>query len=126
MSLCAGSGPRLIAVGGEYRRLSQTLVGSLTDPMIDQLHVDTAFMGTIGLSQGKGMTTTDPREAHTKELMMSHARQVVLLADSSKIDKVSFVRVGKLDDVDILITDKGAPQKDLRPFRKYGIKIITA
>ena len=126
MNLFAGSGPRTILVGGEYRRLSQTFVGSLADPVMDQLHVDTAFMGTIGLCSEKGMTTTDAREAHTKERVMAQARQVVLLADSSKIGKVSFMGFGSLADVDLLITDRKAAPKDIRQFRKQKIKVITA
>ena len=121
----AGSGPKTILVGGELRRLSQTFVGSLTKCMIDQIHLDQAFMGTIGLTEAE-ITTTDPAEAYTKELVMRRARQVILLADSSKIGKASFVRAGALEDVDVLVTDSGAAQKDVKQFRKKGIKVVVA
>jgi DeoR family fructose operon transcriptional repressor len=120
----SAAGPRMILLGGELRRLSQTFVGPLTRPLIDLLHIDTAFMGTIGLSDRHGLTTTDPREAQTKEMVIDHARQVVLLADSTKIGKVSFVRFSSLDRVDALITDAGADHGELRRFRKRGIKTI--
>ena len=122
----AAAGPRLIMTGGEFRRLSQTFVGSMTHPLIDKLHVDKAFMGTIGLTAEAGMTTTDPREAHTKERVMTHASQVILLADSSKIGKVSFARFGDLDRVDVLITNRGAPEGELKELRNRGIKVIEA
>ena len=122
----SASGPRVIVVGGELRRLSQTFVGSLTEPLVDKIRVDTAFMGTIGLSPDGGMTTTDPREAYTKELVMARARRVVLLADSNKIGKVSFVRFGRLSDVNVLVTDSEAAKKDLAKFRKVGIKVVKA
>ena len=124
-STLSAEGPSMIMVGGEFRRLSQTFVGSLTKPFIDQIHVDTAFMGTIGLSMKDGMTTTDPREAHTKELVLSNARQVILLADSSKIGKVSFVKFGSLDNVDVLITDDGISHDELNKFKKNGINVIV-
>ncbi len=120
----SSAGPRLILVGGEFRRLSQTFVGSLTQPLIEKLSVDTAFMGTIGLSVDGEMTTTDPREAQTKELVISHARQVVLLADSSKVGKVSFVNFGSLKDIDVLITDSNAGKKEVAKFRKSGTKTV--
>lgn len=41
-------------------------------------------MGTIGFTLKDGLTTTDPSEAFTKEMVMSLARQVVVLADSNK------------------------------------------
>ena len=100
--LFAGAGPRVILAGGELRRRSQTFVGSLTRPVIEQLHVDRAFMGTIGLSIEEGLTTTDPNEAMTKQLVMAHAEQIVLLVDSSKIGKVAFARAGGVEDVDVL------------------------
>lgn len=119
----AGSGPRIILTGGELRRLSQTFVGSLTRPLLEQVRVDTAFMGTIGLTDEEGMSTTDPRESYTKELVMQHARQVVLLADSSKIGTVSFVKVGTLESVDVIITDKGAKSPEVRKLRRRGVKV---
>ncbi len=124
-STLSGEGPSMIMVGGEFRRLSQTFVGSLTKPFIDLIRVDTAFMGTIGLSTRDGMTTTDPREAHTKELVMSNARQIVLLADSSKIGKVSFVKFGALEQVDVLITDRGIAREELSSLKKIGIKVVA-
>lgn len=121
----SASGLRMILIGGEFRRLSQTFVGSLTAPILGQLHVDTAFVGTIGLSDREGLTTTDPREAYTKELVMAQACRVILLADSTKIGKISFVRFGGLAAADVLITDKGAAPADVRRFRKRGLKVLT-
>jgi len=119
----SAEGPRLIVAGGEFRRLSQTLVGTLTRPLLEQLRVDTAFMGTIGLTAREGLTTTDPREAYTKEIVMAHARRVMLLADSTKIGKMSFVRFGTLDQVDVLITDKGVGRRELAELKKK-VKVV--
>jgi DeoR/GlpR family transcriptional regulator of sugar metabolism len=124
VKVLAEGGPTVLATGGEFRRLSRTFVGSLTKPFVETLHVDTAFMGTIGLARDGGLTTTDPREAYTKSLILQRARRVVLLADSSKIGKTSFVRFGSLNDVDVVVTDGGAPESDLRAFRKAGVKVV--
>jgi len=123
MALSRG-GPRIIMTGGEFRPLSQTLVGSMTGGMIERFHVDRAFMGTIGLTDAEGLTTTDPREAYTKEQVIRQARQVILLADSTKIGKVSFARFGSPDDVDVLVTDKGGPRAELRKLRKRKMRIV--
>ena len=122
----AGRGPRLILVGGELRRLAQTTVGALTRLMIEDLHVDKAFMGTIGLSLDEGLTTTDPTEAYTKVLIMEHAREVILLADSSKAHKVSFTRAGRLEDVRVLITDNQFDRKLAKELRKRGMEVVLA
>jgi DeoR/GlpR family transcriptional regulator of sugar metabolism len=120
----ARRGPRLILVGGEMRRLSQTLVGPLTRLVLQELHLDKAFMGTIGFSLKEGLTTTDPSEAFTKELVMGQARQVIVMADGSKAGKVSFARAGSWNQVHVLISDRSFGfAKELT---KKGIKIVRA
>jgi DeoR/GlpR family transcriptional regulator of sugar metabolism len=121
----AGGGPPLIVVGGELRRLSQTFVGPLTRFTLDPLHVDKAFIGTIGLTPDAGLTTTDPREAYTKSLIMEHAREVILLADSRKIGQVSFTRFGALDRVALLITDRGIRRAQIAALTKRNIKVLA-
>jgi DeoR/GlpR family transcriptional regulator of sugar metabolism len=105
----ASRGPKLVLVGGELRRLSQTMVGPLTEALLAQLHFDTAFMGTLGFSVRDGLTTTDPGEAYTKRVAMARADRVVLLADSSKHGTAQLARSGGLDEVDVLITDRRLP-----------------
>jgi DeoR/GlpR family transcriptional regulator of sugar metabolism len=122
----AGRGPRLILVGGELRRLAQTTVGPLTRFLIQELHVDKAFMGTIGLSLEEGLTTTDPTEAYTKELVMEHSREVILLADSSKAHKVSFTRAGDLEKIRVLITDEQFDKKFAKALNKRGVEVVRA
>lgn len=124
-SMLAASGPRTILTGGELRRISQTFVGTLSQPLIDQLHVDVAFMGTIGLSVAEGLTTTDPGEAQTKALVVSRARQVILLADSTKLGKVAFVKFASLEDVDTVVTDRRAPAAELARLRKRSVKVLA-
>ncbi|NQU41093.1 MAG: DeoR/GlpR transcriptional regulator [Lentisphaerae bacterium] len=124
-SALSGSGPRVIVVGGELRSLSQTFVGPLTGLMLKNLNVDTAFMGTIGLSAAKGLTTTDPREAYTKQQVMENAHRVVLMADSSKLGAISFIGFGRIDDVDTLITDSGADKRELQAFKKFHLTILA-
>ena len=125
-SLFSAGGPTVILVGGELRRLSQTFVGPLTSPMLDQLRVDTAFMGTIGISPEEGVTTTDPREAFTKGLVSKHAHKVIMLADHSKLGKVAFARVSTVEEVDILITDRSADPQICRRLKKVGVRVVQA
>ena len=120
----SGLGPRLILVGGELRRLSQTVVGVLTRSMLEQLHLDKAFMGTIGLSLEDGLTTTDPQEAFTKHLVMEHSSRVILLADSSKFGKVSFAEAGSFKDIEMLITDRAADEGFLRQVRRLDVEVV--
>ena len=122
----AGRGPRLILIGGELRRLSQTMVGPLTRPVLHELHLDKAFMGTIGFALTEGLTTTDPSEAFTKKLVMGQARQVIVLADSSKAGKVSFASAGEWKDVHVLITDRDVDRDFAKELTKKNIKLVRS
>jgi DeoR/GlpR family transcriptional regulator of sugar metabolism len=120
----AGAGPKLIMIGGELRRLSQTLVGPLSRCVLRELHLDKAFMGTIGLTVREGLTTTDTNEAFTKELVAGQARQVILLADSGKAGQVAFARAGRLQDVHVWITDKRLDKGLAKAVIQAGIKLV--
>ena len=48
---------------------------------------------------------------------------MILLADSSKIGKVSFSRAGYLSHVDTLITDKGLDPKWTEQIRQAGVEV---
>ncbi|MDD5705463.1 MAG: DeoR/GlpR family DNA-binding transcription regulator [Kiritimatiellae bacterium] len=123
--LFSGQGPRMILVGGECRRISQTFVGPLSGPVLERVQLDLACMGTIGVSAADGLTTTDPNEAFTKELVMRRAHRVALLADSSKFGKPSFVRFGEAAQISVLITDAAAPTAELDAFRQAGVEVLV-
>jgi DeoR family fructose operon transcriptional repressor len=122
----AGRGPRLIVIGGEFRATSQALVGPLSKYLLENLHVDRAFIGSYAVSLEDGLTTTDPAEAFTKKLALERATQVVLLADSRKMGAHSFVQAGPLDAVDVLVTDTAIDDRTVRALERLGITVITA
>ncbi len=123
-SLMENSSHKLVIIGGEFRPISRTLVGPLTTTIINSLHIDTAFLGTIGFTVEDGISTTDPNEAYTKELIMKRAKKVVVLADSSKIGTASFVTSGSIDDIDVLITDAGISSEMEAMIKDKGIEVV--
>ena len=119
------SGHKLILLGGEFRPLSRTLVGPLTSPIGEALHIGKAFFGTIGLT-ASGVSTTDPGEAFTKKLILGRAERAILLADSGKIGRTSLADAGKLDDFSCLVTDSGASPDFLKILKKHRVEFIIA
>jgi DeoR family fructose operon transcriptional repressor len=122
----ASQGPRVIVIGGELRPLSQAIVGPLSVPLLDELFVDRAFMGTFGLSLDAGLTTTDPAEAFTKSNVLARARQTVLLVDGSKLGTRSFAHAGRLEQIDVVITDVLLPEEARTVFENAGVRIHVA
>jgi DeoR family fructose operon transcriptional repressor len=116
----------MILTGGECRLLSQTMVGPLTRAVLDQVRIDIAFVGTLGVSVECGLTTTDPAEAFTKEYAMGRAARTVLLTDSSKFGKTSFVRFGNLNKLSAVITDTGVSQQERKALKRASVDLTLA
>ena len=114
----------LILVGGAFRSLSRTLVGPLTSKILESLTISKAFLGTIGLEAERGISTTDPNEAYTKELVMKRSDKVFLLADSSKFGVSSFVFSGDSADIDVLVTDSALSQAAQKQLKTKNIEVI--
>ena len=118
------SNHRLILLGGEFRARSRTLVGPLTSRILESLAINTAFLGTMGFTVESGISTSDPNEAYTKELVMKRAARVILLADSSKLGAPSLAGSGSTDDIDLIITDKDVQSDIVSKLAKKHIEVI--
>lgn len=115
---------RLILLGGEFRPIARTLVGPLTLPVTETLNIDKAFLGTIGIS-AEGLSTTDPNEAFTKKSVMSRAKEVILLADSSKFGVKSLTAAGTLNEIHTVVSDRNLKVEFVKLLTKHKIKLIN-
>jgi DeoR family transcriptional regulator of aga operon len=83
------------------------------------------IMSVDGIDLDHGLTLFDPRYMTILQRMISVSREVILVADSSKIGRVSFNKVGDVDAVRILVTDAHAPAQVCEELDKRGISVIT-
>jgi DeoR family fructose operon transcriptional repressor len=113
-------------VGGRLRGSTSAEVGPWADRTLRELNVDVAFLGTNGISLDRGLTTPDPAEAATKQLMLSAARRRILLADHGKVGLVSLCKHGELRDIDLLISDSGLPDDQRAALSAAGLVIECA
>jgi len=104
---------QITMTGGEFRRPTESLVGPIALETINRLNVRLAFVGTDGFSLHRGMTTHLVEGGEIVKAMKAHAKQTILVADSSKYGKVGFVSVLPLEEVDLIITDHNlSPQAE--------------
>lgn len=124
--LAAGGGPgiRVVLTGGE-RTPSAALVGAIADRAIGSLHVDRLFLGVHGMDARAGFTCPNLAEAQTNQALINSARQVVVLADSTKWGVVGLANFGRLSAADILITDDGIPAEARRVLEDQVGKLIV-
>ncbi len=121
--LAGRPGLRLVMIGGIVRR-SRELVGPAAETMLANYHLDLAFIGVDGLSV-EGCTTYDEMEATTDAAFLAQARRRLVVADSSKIGRVTFARISPLPGITDLVTDRGAAPEALEAIRQAGVAVFA-
>lgn len=111
---------------GRVRRKTQAAVGEDTVAALSLLRTDVAFVGTNGIDADHGLTTPDYSEAAAKRAMVRAGRRVVVLADSSKVGRENTVRFADLADIDVLVTDDGVDEVDVKAFVEHGVEVVVA
>jgi len=119
-------GIHLTMVGGEFRPLTESLVGPVALRHLEEFFVKTAFIGTDGLTLEYGLTTHLVEGAEIVRKMAAQAERTVLVADSSKFGKVGFARVLPLESVDMLITDSELTGEARSQLEAIGLEIRMA
>lgn len=120
-------GIELMVLGGEYREQSRSLVGIMTLEALENIHSNKTFLGTNGISLEKGLTTTVQQECSINQAMVRNTNgPVIVLADHTKIGRISNFVSTPLEDVDIIITDSGCPKEDVEQLLAQGINVIIA
>jgi DeoR/GlpR family transcriptional regulator of sugar metabolism len=125
-ALADSPGINLIGVGGSVYGGAWSFVGPLAETSLRRFHSDLAFLGITSLSLDRGLTEVNYFEADIKSLIIHQSQHVVLLADSSKFEKVSPISVAPLSDIDTIITDNGLPMELVNSYRMAGVEIILA
>ena len=117
------SSARLIIAGGMVRRNFHYTSGERAIATIQDLNVDVAFIAANGVSVDRGMSTPEMETAKIKQVMMENAQQVVLMADSSKLNKVSFVQFADWRDISVFITDNQADSGVIQTIAKKEVEV---
>jgi DeoR family transcriptional regulator of aga operon len=107
-----------LAEGWKFALVTESAVSFLKE-----VYLDKVFIGVTGLDLG-GATTLDRERAEVSRAMIRHASQVIVVADSSKIDRRSSVCVCPCSDVDVLVTDSGISRDSCEAFRAKGIRVV--
>ncbi|HZG86605.1 DeoR/GlpR family DNA-binding transcription regulator [Paenibacillus sp.] len=128
IALCleAFEGVNVVVIGGMLRKKFHCTIGPFAAGLLSELNVDKVFLGTNAFSVEKGGTTPDINQAEIKKIMVKVATQVIVLCDSGKIGKNSFVQFVRPHEIDALITDDGVDERSLEELAEHGIEVHVA
>src|ERR1044071_4976020 len=116
----------VISLGGMLRESELSFIGHITEQALSEVRVDKVFMGARGLSLEHGLTNDYLQETLTDRAILKIGREVIIVADHSKVNRVATALLAPLDRMSTLITDANADKKFLQALKQQGINVIVA
>lgn len=118
------SGINVIIAGGSVSVETVSTVGHIAERDIGDLVVDKLFLGAHCFDPELGMMDVSVEVARVKRAMIQAARQVIVLADSTKFGKRALAKVAPLSAANSLITDDGLSQHDSERIAALGVEVV--
>lgn len=121
----------IILLGGMVRKSSLSLVGSWLPEMLKHINIDKFFVSSSALSFKEGLTDATIEEVEAKKAIIDRSAEIFVVADHTKINKVSTFYVCNYKRIDKIITDglvefTKEQKKCLKKFEEKNVDIIVA
>lgn len=120
------SNVKVFILGGALYKNSFSVRGEYAVEGLKNTSCSKLYIGCDGIDLASGVTCATIEEAELTSAMMKAASQTVVLADSSKFGRRGFGKIGNIEDIDIIITDKGMPESLREKIEDAGVQIIIA
>jgi DeoR/GlpR family transcriptional regulator of sugar metabolism len=117
---------RLIVPGGIVRTGETSMIGELSHRAFDIFHVDRLFMGVGGIDSSAGFTEYNWDDTLVKQAMLKTAKEIIVVADASKFDRIATVKITSLEAVDILVTDQDPPSNLAMALSEAKVRVVVA
>jgi DeoR family glycerol-3-phosphate regulon repressor len=122
-ALYRNSAINLIIAGGVIRGSDGGVVGQMAAEVIRQFKVDLAIIGTSAIDEDGTLLDYDVREVQVSRAIIENARRIVLVTDQTKFSRRAPVRIARLDEIHVLVTDR-LPAKMTDLFQRLAIEVI--
>lgn len=116
---------KVILLGGTMRESSNSTVGPLAESNLKLFYCDKLFLGVDSFSVEAGLSTPSVEEASTNQVMISRAREVIAVFDSSKINRRAFAFIASADKINTVITDSHLPSSVRSQLKSLKVNVET-
>jgi|SRR5690625_594249 len=114
---------KVIVTGGNLFPESYMLNGLITDQTLSELYVHIAFIGTPAFHHKLGLSHFDDYLVSAKRSMIQSAKNVIAVADHTKIGKVSLHKVAETNEIDTLITSDELDEEQKQNLAALNINV---
>jgi len=109
-------GVTAISTGGRLDPATGSLVGPIACRSATQFTVDLFITSAAGLDRRVGATEATLEDAEVKRAFAAGARQVVLMADTSKLEQRALAVALEWSEIDVVVTELDARDSRLAPY----------
>ena len=95
----------------------------MAEAALATLQADRLYLGADGLDPEVGVMTPHLQEAELNAKMIRISRQVVVVADSSKLIRRNISLIARVEQIHLLITDRAAPTAAVNELRRRGVEV---
>ena len=114
----------VFVTGGHLHGEWFSLVGTAALRSLDNMLINTMFIGADGMDATWGASCFNADEAELNSTMMKLAHRRVAVVDSGKLGLVANWRICKPEELHVLVTDTAATDEMVAPYLKLGIKVM--
>ena len=115
----------LILIGGYLYPRTGVALGPLAEAALREVHVPRVIMGTGGITE-KGLFNSNTLLVECERLMLEAAKEVWVVADSSKFGRSALAHLCELSKVTRMIVDAGLSDSWREIIRGVGIELTIA
>jgi DeoR/GlpR family transcriptional regulator of sugar metabolism len=116
----------VVLVGGALRRSIGAMVGPITEQVLQGLRGAQVFLSGDGVTTERGLTTPNVFAAATDQALTAAGKQVVVLADHTKLGHDTMCQTVPSERIDVLVTDGAADPEVVRRLRAEGVDVQLA
>jgi DeoR family transcriptional regulator of aga operon len=125
LELNASEGPQTTLTGGcMIWPGAFSLTGPTALEAIAGFVLDRVLLGVTGIDVEYGATMIEIEEAAVSRAMVRQAREVIVVADSSKVGMTSRAVICGIQKINVLITDSGIPRDARTTLERHGVRIL--
>lgn len=126
LRLTEAGGSTVMTIGGRVRAESYAEVDTWAIERLATLRFDVAFVGSNAVDATWGLSTPDPAEAAVKAAILASANRSVLMVDHTKFGMKAACRYGRVEDVDLVVTDGGIESSTVEELLALGTEVRRA
>jgi DeoR family glycerol-3-phosphate regulon repressor len=123
-NLCEHPNCELTISGGRVRKRDQDVIGGDAMRFFERYRADIGIFSVAAVNKKGHLFDFTDEEVMAREALVEYCHYRILIIDSTKYDKESRCRSGKMSDYDCVISDQKPSQTLLSILKSQGVEVL--